>query len=162
MEPRIIQVALVMFAALQTIYYYNKLPARVASHFTAGGIANGWSSTSSFFITYWIVIAVVLAVSLAIPALIAILPLGLINLPNKDYWLSEEMYPRTLGYVRVHFRWLAALILLFVVFVFQMLFQANLSQSPQLGAWFIPVLIGFLVAVIIWGIRFTRQFSKIP
>ena len=46
MEPGIIQLGLVMVAALQTIYYYSKLPARIASHFGAGGVADGWSSTS--------------------------------------------------------------------------------------------------------------------
>ena len=160
MEPGIIQLGLVMVAALQTIYYYSKLPARIASHFGAGGVADGWSSTSSLFLTYWIVLALVLAMSFAIPALIGVLPRSLINLPNKDYWLSDEMYPRTIDYFRAHFRWFGALLLLFLVLVFQMIFQANLSQHPELGFWFLPMLIGFLVAVLVWGITFTRRFSK--
>src|SRR5215467_7307762 len=160
MQPGLIQLALTMFAALQTIYYYNKLPPRIASHFGAGGAANGWSSTSSFFVTYWIVIAVVFVVSLGIPALIGKLPPSQINLPNKDFWLSPEMYPQTLARFRAYFRWFGALLLLFLVLVFQMVFQANLSNNPALGPWFIPVLIGFLVTVIIWVIMFRRQFSR--
>jgi len=161
MEPGILQMGLVVFAALQTIYYYHKLPAMVASHFGAGGGADGWSSTSSFFFTYWIVIAVALVVSLGIPALIGRLPRNMISLPNKEYWLSDERYAQTLSHLRNHFRWFGVILLLFLVFVFQMVFQANLSQRLELGAWFIPALVGFLIAVLVWVIRFTTKFSKI-
>jgi uncharacterized membrane protein len=160
MEPGLTQLALAMVAAMQTIYYYHILPARIASHFGARGVPDGWSSSSSFFVTYWIVIALVFAVSLIVPALIGILPRRLINLPNKDYWLSDEMYSYTMTYFRTQFRWFGAILLLFIVIVFQMVFHANLSQNPDLGMWFIPALIGFLVAVLVWGIRFNRKFSR--
>jgi uncharacterized membrane protein len=160
MEPGIIQLGLVMVAALQTIYYSHKLPPRIASHFGAGGVADRWSSTSSFFVTYWLVIALVFVVYLVVPYLIGVLPRQLINLPNKDYWLSGEMYPYAMSRLRAQFRWLGVILLLFLVLVFQMVFQANLSLSPELGAWFVPSLIGFLIAIVSWGIKFTRQFSK--
>jgi uncharacterized membrane protein len=160
MEPGIIQLGLVIVVFLQTIYYSHKLPPMIASHFGAGGVADRWSSTSSLFATYWLVVALVFVVYLVVPYLIGALPRQLINLPNKDYWLSDEMYPHTMSRLRAQFRWLGVILLLFLVLVFQMVFQANLSQSPELGAWFVPGLIGFLIAIVSWGIKFTRQFSR--
>jgi uncharacterized membrane protein len=137
-----------MFAAFQTIYYYGKLPDRIASHFSVGGVADGWTLKPSLFFTYWAIIALVLGVSLGIPALIGRLPRRLINIPHKEYWLSDEKLPETLDLFRTHFRWFGVILLSLQVAVFQMVFQANLSQAPVLGRWFIIFLAGFMVAVI--------------
>jgi len=151
-----------MFAALQTVYYYNKLPDRIASHFAGGGIPNGWSTKPSLFLTYWLVIALVLGISLGIPALIGKLPRRIINIPNRVYWLSDEKYPETLSLFRAQFRWFGVILLSLQVAVFQMVFQANLSATPTLSGWFIVVLVGFALALITWIIKFRTTFHARP
>ena len=159
---RLAKVALLMFAALQTIYYYNRLPDKIASHFVGGGRPDRWTSKPALFFTYWIWLAMVLVISIGIPALIVRLPRRLINLPRKDYWLSEEVYPETIRLLRIHFHWLGVILMALQVGVFQMIFQANLSQEPVLSGWFIAILAGFALALLVWIIRFTTRFRQVP
>jgi len=158
----IAQWALVMIAGLQTVYYYTKLPPKVASHFDASGAPNGWSPTGSLFLTYWAVIAIALLLSLGIPALLGKLPRQSINLPNRDYWLSDEKFPETQRFFTSHFRWFGVLMLLLLVILFQMIFQANLSERPGLGPAATWLLVGFLAAIAVWGTMFVVRFSKTP
>jgi|SRR5215471_5476727 len=160
--PRLANVALLMFAALQTIYYYSKLPDKIASHFVGGGRPDRWTSKPALFLTYWLWLAMVLVISVGIPALIVRLPRRLINLPRKEYWLSEEMYPETIRLLRIHFHWLGVILMSLQVGVFQMIFQANLSQEPVLSGWFIAILVGFALALLVWIIKFTMRFRRVP
>jgi uncharacterized membrane protein len=158
--PGLTKVALLMFAAIQTIYYYNKLPDKVASHFGGGGLPDRWTSRPSFFLTYWICLALVLAISLGVPALIIKLPKRLINIPRREYWLSEEKYPEAIRLLRIYFHWLGVILMSFQVAVFQIVFQANLSPTHELSGWLIAVLIGFVLALLVWGIKFTTRFKQ--
>jgi len=158
--PGLAQLVLIVFAAIQTIYYYSKLPERIASHFGGGGLPDRWTPKGSLFLTYWAVIGLVLAISIGIPAVIGKLPRRIINLPHKEYWLSDEKYPETLSIFRAQFRWFGVILLSLQVAVFQMVFQTNLTQTPVLSGWFVLVLIGFALALVFWGIKFTTTFSK--
>jgi uncharacterized membrane protein len=160
--PHLAKAVLLMFAALQTIYYYDKLPDNIASHFVGGGRPDRWTSKPALFFTYWIFLAMVLVISLGVPALVVRLPRRLINLPRKEYWLSEEMYPETIRLVRIHFHWLGVILLSLQVGVFQVIFQTNLSQDPRLSGWFIAILVGFAVALLVWIIKFTTRFRQVP
>ena len=71
------------------------LPAQMASHFNAEGIADGFMSKEGY--TYTMLALVVL-----VPGLLAVLPFGmrklpasLINLPHKEYWLQPEKQEET-------------------------------------------------------------------
>lgn len=160
--PRLAKAALLMFAALQTVFYYNKLPDNIASHFNGRGLADRWTSKPAWFLTYWIFLGLALGISLGIPALVARLPRQLINLPRKEYWLSEEKYPEAMTLLRIHFHWLGVILLSLQVAVFQIVFQANLSRPAELSGWFIAVLVAFVLAILVWIVRFTTRFRQVP
>jgi uncharacterized membrane protein len=160
--PRLAKAGLLMFAAIQTIYYYNKLPDNIASHFVGGGRPDRWTSKPALFFTYWICLALVLGISLGVPALVVRLPRRLINLPRKEYWLTDEMYPQAIRLLRIHFHWLGVIMLSLQVGVFQMIFQANLSEEPKLNGWFVAILVGFVAALLVWIIKFTTRFRQAP
>src|SRR5664280_3627514 len=72
------------------------LPPVVASHFGPGGNANGLMGRGTYT-------AFMLAVVVAAPALVGfsgqlvrVLPLQLVNLPNKQYWLAPQRRAATL------------------------------------------------------------------
>src|SRR5664279_3490148 len=74
----------------------GELPPVVASHFGPGGTANGFMGKGMY-------IAVMLAVVVAVPALVGmsgqlvrVLPVQLVNLPNKQYWLAPERRAATI------------------------------------------------------------------
>ena len=60
--PRVLFFAIVLAAIAQCVHDFPLLPDRLASHFGASGIPNGWMTKSQFFITFAIVLLPALAV----------------------------------------------------------------------------------------------------
>ena len=80
---------------VQVVYGYTDLPERVASHFDGSGRADGWSSRDAFIATWYGVIVLVNIWPLVIGPLMRKLPPGLLSLPNKEYWLADDISSRT-------------------------------------------------------------------
>ena len=78
-------------------YYYPLLPDRVASHFGASGQPDAWSSKESFVKIYFFVIAFIAVLFPGIGLILGKIPASLINLPNKDHWLSPERREETIA-----------------------------------------------------------------
>lgn len=138
----------------------ERLPERVASHFDAGGVANG-------FMTRELYLAIVLALVVLLPALVAVLittsmrhdPPRL-NLPNRDYWLAPERRRATTDYLAAHAAWLAALVALLAVAVHLLVIRANRLDPPHLDAApFLTVLLCFAVAIALWIAALLRRFT---
>ncbi|HEY6329780.1 MAG TPA: DUF1648 domain-containing protein [Blastocatellia bacterium] len=158
--PDIVQAFLLIAAGAQTIYYYNVLPATVVSHFSASGAPNGWSPKLSLFVLYGIVMTVAIVISTVVPLLVQVLPPSMINLPNKDYWLSDEKRPETIRVFRRYFRWFGVMLMALLVAVFQVVFQANLVSVPPSPMVFWVLLGTFIAATLIWAIRFSIRFNR--
>ena len=158
--PDTVQALMIMLAGIQTIYYYHLMPPIVASHFNAAGAPNGWSAKSSIFILYWIVIGVAVLVAQAIPVLTGALPPSMVNLPKKDYWMTDENWPRAKAMLKTYSKWFGAILLFFLLIVFELVFRINLTHDPVLGNYFWMVLVLFFVLVIGWSIRFVTRFLQ--
>ena len=87
---RLVLIVAFVVCLVLTAWSHTVLPERVATHFGADGIADGWSSRGTnttvfaglhigIFVLFWFV-----------PHLIRITPDRWVNLPNKAYWLSDE------------------------------------------------------------------------
>jgi uncharacterized membrane protein len=158
--PDIIQSFLLIAAAAQSIYYYKVLPIRVASHFSASGAVNGWSPKLSLFVLYWIVLIVAIVISTVVPLLVGVLPPSMINLPNKDYWLSDEKRHETVQVFRTYFKWFGVMLMAMLVLVFEVVLQANLLSVPPSPITFWSLLGIFMASALIWAIRFSIRFSR--
>src|SRR5688500_1481613 len=69
---------------------YARLPERMASHFDASGVADGWMTRDAYV---WFMVGVVTFVSLTMNAAfgsVRFLPNAVINIPRRDYWLAPE------------------------------------------------------------------------
>jgi uncharacterized membrane protein len=70
------------------VWYWFQAPDTVASHINAEGQADDWSSKGSM-------LAILVPLGVGIPLLFSIrwiwekLPTGLINIPQKEYWLEQ-------------------------------------------------------------------------
>lgn len=85
--PWIAFVVLASWQIGQAAHYLAYLPARVAVHFDLAGRPNGWSSSAGLLTSVIVQIAI-MGTIFAVAGLLRCIPIVMINLPNKDYWLA--------------------------------------------------------------------------
>ena len=156
--------ALVLMLALAAIYIVStgaELPPTVASHFGAGGRADGFGSREGYT-------AFMTGISVGVPLLIALggllarwLPPGLVNLPNRDYWLAPERRAQATVVVE---RWLMAFagaLAFFLCYVHGLVVEANAASPPRLAeAPFIGGLAAFVAFALAWSAAFYYRFRR--
>ena len=141
----------------QCVYYYPNLPEIIASHFDGAGKPNGWMSKQSFFLLEVVILGFIILEFTFLPWMIGKMPNRLINMPNKDYWFAAERRTETINIIQHFFEWFSAALLALFVSVNQLVFRANLTgENLSSCSWLI--LGTFLLFVIIWLIKFLRQF----
>jgi len=137
------------------------LPERVASHFGASGMANGYMSRDGYRI---FIIAFAVGAPLFVVAVVGLLPRafpGAINLPDRDYWLAPERRDDTLGYL---FGWacsLGSLLALFIAAIHSAVMVANAYEPPRLpGTLFVILLVAFGVGMLVWVVALMSHFRR--
>jgi len=159
--PSSIFVFLVLVGVLQARKFAAVLPAVVATHFGASGAPNGWQSRSAFFTTEIALLAVSLLVAFGLPRLIGALPISMINVPNKEFWLAPERREQTVTFFEVQFAWFGCAFLAFLLVVNELVFAANQTSPRKLnGAEFSAALVAFLAFVGIWTVRLIVYFLR--
>ena len=113
----------------QTVYFYPQLPETIASHFDAGGQANGFMSKFGFIVFEVILLSILLATFLSMGKLLAKMPDSMINLPNKDFWLAPERRERTLAVFGDFFAWLSVALTAEFIAVNYLVLNANLMKK---------------------------------
>lgn len=151
---------LVLLAAMltQLAWYYPQLPERMAAHFNFAGQADSFMPKQTFLSLHLGLMVMMSVIFLGVPSLIVRLPPGLINLPNKKYWLAPERHEHTTRVLQGYLVAVGDMILLFLLIVFREVMRASLMPEPHLSnrMWVMLVLLaGF---VIVWTVRFMRAF----
>lgn len=141
----------------------TQLPERVASHFGAGGTANGWMSRGSH-VRYMLIFGTLFP--LAVPVVcycIRFLPVALVNIPRREHWLAPERKAETVGWIFRHAVWLGGLSVCFVAGSHWMVVDANLHSPPRLStALLVMVTGGFLAGLVWWIVVLLRRFMRVP
>ena len=153
---------LVLASALHMIYYYPLLPDRVASHFDAYGRPNGWSGKTVFFSIYAGVVVLMAVIKTATRLSLTKMPVSLINLPNKDYWLSPERYAGSMAVLMKYMNGFWSATLFFLMGTMHLAFRANLGWGQGLGDWFFVLLGGYILFTIAWSVSLIRRFARKP
>lgn len=148
---------------LVTLISLVVLPERVAIHFGADGIADGWASTYVNAVLMTSVHVLIFCTFYFLPRLLFLIPARWINLPNKDYWLQPENLPQTQKTFS-HLMWQFGIAMfLFLLIVGLLSLQANLSSPVRLNLTiFYPALVIFLIYTIWWTIGMYRAFRLPP
>jgi hypothetical protein len=139
------------------------LPAVVASHFGATGVANGFMPRA-FYIRF------MLAFAIGMPVLIVVLsrwrfdsPGARLNLPNRDYWLAPERRHQTVSFLRQHMLRFGATLLVFLCYVHWLVVRANEAQPAHIPvAWLWGGVAAFVVATLIWLKSLLGRFRNLP
>jgi uncharacterized membrane protein len=157
----VVLVAIVMCALVQAIYYYPRLPERIASHFDASGHPDGLGTRNEFFAVEGAVVAGMIVLVLFLEWLVPRMPASRVSLPNKDYWLAPERRAATDLTIQ---RWSATFLLLslgFLVYVMQLALLVNVTGDN--AYMFVPMWAGlgaFLLLATALSVKLIRQFRK--
>lgn len=140
----------------------QSMPDVVASHFAAGGAANGYMPRAVYvlFMLFFVI---------ALPALMVFItwrslerPGARINLPHREYWLAPERRGQTVTRIRAGVLQFSAMLLVFLCYAHWLVVRANRSQPVRLDeSWFLGGLLVFLAAALFWALGFVRQFRRV-
>ena len=129
----------------------GNLPPSVATHFGASYLANGWMARDDYLVfslTFSTPLPIVVAGVVGwLPRLFP----KLVNVPNRDYWLTPERSAVTLDRLAISGLALGALLSAFMGGVHWLILQANAVVPPRLPARdFWALLIAFLMLLTMW------------
>ena len=144
------------------VYFFPRLPERVAIHFNALGDATGWASKTTLLI---IDIGVLLFMAALFQLMLYYLPKKpeeLINIPHKDYWFSPEKRELTVKRVSRYLLWFSNLTLLFLVGLFYLTAEVNYYQTFRLGNLFWLLIGLYLAAIFFLTVELMLFFFKTP
>ncbi len=157
--PLTVLLLLAALAAAQMLHYHPMLPDSVAVHFGSGGEPNGWSDKTAFVLTYGATEAFVVLFGVALAFAIGRIPVALVNIPHREYWLSPERREGTVEFLSNQILWMEAATLAFLMVVAQLVFKANLGDAPpRLAGDFRYVLVAFVGATLWFVVRIVLRF----
>ena len=138
------------------------LPEQVAIHFNASGVADSFASRSTSQLLLAGTVVVMTVIFWGIAALIRVVPVSMVNIPHREYWLAPERKERTVASIGAWGHWFGAGVNLFLGWVAYLAAQANLASPPRLDPT--PMISGLVVfgavataGVIGLVVRFARR-----
>ncbi len=155
--------ALVVLAIIQQFYYFPQLPEKVAIHFNFRGLPDNWARRETFAAIFWSVLGLNTLIFLGISRLLPRFPGALVNIPNRDYWLSGERRSQTIPVLQGYVWWINNLTFALLLIVFQMSIRVNLREKETVAAapFWVPVAI-YILALGYLVFRMYRRFRLPP
>ena len=157
--PRLLFVVLLVIGPAIMWATSGALPDRVATHFGADGLANGWMTRDGYR-------AFMLALGTLVPLFVVVMA-GLapqfasrtVKVPHPEYWLAPARRAETLSRMLSHSCWLGSAMLVFFAGMHLLLLRANAETPPRLPEGpFIAMVVGFVVVVIVWAFALRARF----
>jgi uncharacterized membrane protein len=156
---RTVFIVLAVLCLTQAAYYYPLLPDTVASHFGRSGKPDAWSSKLFFVNFYLITIGIIVILFPGIGSGMSKMPDSLINLPNKDYWLSPERRQETSESLSQYFYWFGSATLLLMLDIFHQSFLVHLGKAKSLDHPMLSV-VTYVDFSVLWSIGLIAKFMK--
>jgi hypothetical protein len=130
--PWVVFALMLLFAVLYVTLTTPHLPAMVAAHFDAAGLATSFMTRSSYT-------KFILGMSVALPiAMVALLTVVYSNasdmkLPNREYWLAPERIAQTRSLLVGYGVWFGSTLVAMGCYVHWLELAAHRSSPPQLS-----------------------------
>jgi uncharacterized membrane protein len=146
---------LILGLVMAVVATAGRLPPVVASHFDAGGAANGWSSRPFY-------VGLILGIGGALPLGLvwlvhAVTRRGpaLLNIPSAEYWRQPAHAAEAVRRVRAYTWWLACILVCVGTATHALVLAANAVQPPHLGTWAVVSLLASVLGTIgLWTAGF--------
>jgi len=141
---------------------YVACPEEVAIHFGSGGEPDNWAPA-------WINALLIGGVNVLLfasiyfsPHLMRVLPRGLVNLPNRDYCMKDENWPKAEALLSTWMYLFGTVMMAFMLIVGLLALDANLSEPvrfrEEIFWWPFGLFMAFTVG---WSLLMFRVF-RIP
>ncbi|MCH2182721.1 MAG: DUF1648 domain-containing protein [Mariniblastus sp.] len=136
----------IVSAAVLVLWWWPRLPAEIPMHFDQNMVPDNVVSAAEFVWTYLLIQLGCLVVFVGLAVGVRYLPVSLINLPHREYWLSGERRTETLNWISGMLLLIASAELWLVMGLCQMSVQYALGNVSDLGPslW---VMIGLFLAL---------------
>lgn len=146
----------------QQLHFWPLLPDNVPMHFGPDGAPDRWEAKRT-------AVTSLLGFSLGVPAfviaiawLMPFIPNSLVNIPNREIWLSPERRPMTMAHIRSMLLWIGLFMAWFTLALMQLTYVAAVNQQ-RLNQPILMMCLGMLLAavfgVIIW---YVIKFARVP
>jgi uncharacterized membrane protein len=140
----------------------QQLPATVASHFDAHGVANGWMDRTLFLLLMVLVGLLMPGMAVLLSVLLRWVPDSQINLPHREYWLAPERRAATIAEIPRRFLWLSSWTLVFLLGIHVFVVDANQRDPNHLSSAIWGWLVIYLASIAIWATALVRHFLRVP
>jgi uncharacterized membrane protein len=131
---RIFYLGVLLFCVFEMARLWNVTPEQMAAHFNVQGNPDRFVPKAEFFWYQIQTLGVVLLVTLPLQILFSILPPGMINMPNREYWFAPERRAETVGRLNLFGTLMSAVILLAIQAAFEISAYANLRTPIMFNA----------------------------
>jgi len=139
------------------------LPPRIATHFDANGLPNGWSKRSTAVILQGILGLVSPIIITAICCVFRFIPVEKIIMPRRDYWFGPERRDETCTFLARQGLALGSLLIGLQTLAWYQVVETNTAEVKQLpNTAFTFVLMGYGLVLITWVLRLFRYFAQPP
>ena len=138
-------------------------PDLMAAHFNAQGSPDRFVPRADFFAFQIKTLLVMIVVSLAMQLLFFIIPIRIINMPNRKYWLAPDRRDNTLDRLSSFAALVFGMILLMIQAAFEISVYANLQTPVIFNAQLMALVV--LVSILVIGLALAllvRSFRNIP
>jgi uncharacterized membrane protein len=152
---------LLLFGSAAVYVTSGQLPARVATHFDASGLANGFMPRAEYL---QFMLALTLGVPLLVVSVSVVLPRlapTMLKVPARDYWLAPERRGQAYAMLATSGFVMASIIACFLIAVHFLVVSANSQTPPRLDNALMWALIALLiVSLLTWQLFSWRRFHK--
>jgi hypothetical protein len=143
------------------IFFGQDFPPHMAVRFNLDGQPVEWMDRVKFIVLASFVSFMLPTFAAAMVGVLPrVVPISILNMPNKAYWLAQERRPEALDAWTWFGLWLGCLLQGFLMVINIGIARANAVTPPVLGgAWLLMPPVLFFAGLLAWGLSVRRAFA---
>lgn len=160
MRRLFLTIFLIHMAAVAVVFF--AMPEKVAVHFNFAGDPNAWGSRLTLTLISALVPIPIFLLFWFGGSLMVRIPAAAINLPNKDYWLSDAMKPTTRAILDRMLAEMGSVLFLLWLVMYLMIVKANTASPPTgIQSPFLRTALAlFILFSLLWCVKFFLVFRR--
>lgn len=112
----------------------------------------------TFFLFYVGLFSAIITLFLMMPRVLSQLPRELVNIPHRDYWVTDERWPEALKRMGDWMAWFSVALAVLAAATLFLILRSNIWRQPLDNAAMLGILGGFLAFTLYWLVALYRAF----